>query len=905
MTEITMPKTYDHTQVEEELYRWWEEQGFFRPEQQLGIGLADPAQESFVISMPPPNVTGALHLGHAITSSVEDMLIRYYRMKGRPTLWVPGTDHAGIATQNVVERMLDKQGITRHDLGRERFVEEVWSWKAEYHGRITAQQKRMGISCDWGRERFTLDEGLSAAVLEAFINLYKEGLIYRGKRLVNWCPRCQSAISDLEVEYEEEQGTLYTFRYPLQEGGYLEVSTTRPETILGDTAVAVHPEDERYRDMVGKTALVPALNRAIPVIADSYVDPAFGTGALKVTPGHDPNDYEIGLRHNLPMINIMNPDATLNAEAGPYAGLDRFAARKKLWADMKEQGLVVREEQRLHQVGHCQRCHTIVEPLLSEQWWVKMQPLAEPAIAAVRNGDIKIVPERFEKVYYHWMENIRDWCISRQLWWGHRIPIWYGPDGQIFAARNESEAQAQATAHYGKAVTLEQDPDVLDTWFSSGLWPFSTLGWPAQTEDLKRFYPTTVLETGYDILFFWVARMIMMGLKFTGDVPFRYVYLHGLVRDEQGRKMSKSLGNALDPLDLIAQYGSDALRFTLLTGSTPGSDMKLSVTRIESNRNFANKIWNAARFVIMNLADHPLPLAKDNTAYSMSYQLPAPDQLGLADRWILSRLQAVQSEATRLIEGWQLGEAGRQLYEFMWNEYCDWYIEAAKVRLYDGTAEEAQATRQVLAFVLEQSLRLLHPYMPFVTETIWQNLPDLGGNNRALIAMQWPQSNELADVQADDAFGRVQEIVRGIRNARSEYEVEPGRRIATQISAGDHAPMLQTNRALLVTLARLDSAALEIAHEWPAPDKAVTLAVGGVTVYLPLAGLVDLAAERGRLQKEIEGLEGQLRKIDGLLNNPGFVNKAAANVVERERSRQRELQEKHGQLTQRLAALAS
>ena len=603
------------------------------------------------------------------------------------------------------------------------------------------------------------------------------------------------------------------------------------------------------------------------------------------------------------MINIMNPDATLNAEAGPYAGLDRFAARKKLWADMKEQGLVVREEQRPHQVGHCQRCHTIVEPLLSEQWWVKMQPLAEPAVAAVRDGAIKIVPERFEKVYYHWMENIRDWCISRQLWWGHRIPIWYGPDGEIFAAHNESEAHAQAAAHYGKSVTLEQDPDVLDTWFSSGLWPFSTLGWPAQTDDLKRFYPTTVLETGYDIIFFWVARMIMMGLKFTGDVPFRYVYLHGLVRDEQGRKMSKSLGNALDPLDLIAQYGSDALRFTLLTGSTPGSDMKLSVTRIESNRNFANKIWNAARFVIMNLADHPLALAKDNTAYNMCYQLPAPDQLGLADRWILSRLQAVQSEASRLIEGWQLGEAGRQLYEFMWNEYCDWYIEAAKVRLYDGTPAEAQATRQVLAYVLEQSLRLLHPYMPFVTETIWQNLPDLGGNNRALIAMSWPQGNEYADAQADDAFGRVQEIVRAIRNARAEYEVEPGRRIATQISAGDHAAMLQANRALLVTLARLDSATLEIAHEWPAPDKAVTLAVGGVTVYLPLAGLVDLAAERGRLQKEIEGLEGQLRKIEGLLNNPGFVNKAAANVVERERTRQRELQEKHAQLAQRLAGL--
>ncbi|MBX3011702.1 MAG: valine--tRNA ligase [Caldilineaceae bacterium] len=910
MTDITMPKAYDHTQVEEELYRWWEEHNFFRPEQQLALGLADAQAESFVISMPPPNVTGALHLGHAITSSVEDMLIRYYRMRGRPTLWVPGTDHAGIATQNVVERMLDKQGITRHDLGRERFVEEVWGWKAEYHGRITAQQKRMGISCDWHRERFTLDEGLSAAVLDAFITLYKEGLIYRGKRLVNWCPRCQSAISDLEVEYEEEPGTLYTFRYPLKDGaGYLEVSTTRPETILGDTAVAVHPEDERYQHLVGKTALVPMLNREIPIIADSYVDPQFGTGALKVTPGHDPNDYEIGLRHNLPMINIMNIDATLNKEAGAYAGLDRFVARQQLWADMKAQGLVVREEQRPHQVGHCQRCHTIVEPLLSEQWWVKMQPLAAPAIAAVRNGDIKIVPERFERVYYHWMENIRDWCISRQLWWGHRIPVWYGPDGHTFAAHNEEEALAQARAHYGKTVALEQDPDVLDTWFSSGLWPFSTLGWPAKTQDLETFYPTTVLETGYDIIFFWVARMIMMGLKFTGKVPFEVVYLHGLVRDEQGRKMSKSLGNALDPLDLIAQYGSDALRFTLLTGSTPGNDMKLSVTRIEANRNFANKIWNAARFVLTNLADQQLPLALGNTDYDMRYALPAPAQLALADRWILSRLQATQEAVTRLADSWQLGEAGRQLYEFMWNEYCDWYIEAAKVRLYDGTPAEAQATRQVLAYVLEQSLRLLHPYLPFLTETIWQNLPALGGTGaagpRALIAIQWPQLAEHADAAADDAFGRVQEIVRAIRNARAEYDVEAARRIAAQISAGEQAGVLRENQSLLLTLARLDGNALHIAPEVAAPDKAVTLAVGGVTVYLPLAGLVDLAAERARLQKELDGLDGQLRKIDGLLNNPGFVNKAAANVVERERNRQRELQEKHTQLTERLAALAN
>lgn len=907
MTKSQMAKTYDHRQVEEELYTWWLENGFFTPEQQLALGLADPTAEPFVISMPPPNVTGALHLGHAITNAIEDMLTRYHRMTGRPTLWVPGTDHAGIATQNVVERQLANQGITRQQLGRERFVEEVWGWKAEYHTRITGQQYRMGISSDWARERFTLDEGLSAAVLEAFIQLYNEGLIYKGLRLVNWCPRCESAISDLEVDYEEVTGTLYTFRYPLKEGGFLEVSTTRPETILGDTAVAVHPDDPRYQALIGKTALVPMLGREIPIIADAYVDMEFGTGALKVTPGHDPNDYEIGLRHELPMINIMNLDATLNQNAGDYAGLDRFTARKKLWADMAAAGLTVRAEERTHQVGHCQRCSTVVEPLLSEQWWVKMAPLAEPAIAAVRNGDIQIIPERFEKVYFHWMENIRDWCISRQLWWGHRIPVWYGPDKQPFAARNEAEARQQAIAHYGHEVTLEQDPDVLDTWFSSGLWPFSTLGWPNQTADLANYYPTTVLETGYDIIFFWVARMIVMGLKFTDQVPFKYVYLHGLVRDEQGRKMSKSLGNALDPLELISEYGSDALRFSLLTGGTPGNDMKLSLTRVESNRNFANKLWNAARFVILNLEGHNLPLAEDSTDYDRRYALPMGDQLGLADRWILSRLENLQSEVSRLISEWQLGEAGRQLYDFLWGDYCDWYIEAAKVRLNDGSPAEAQATRQTLAFVLEQSLRLLHPYMPFVTETIWQNLPELGGagasSPRALIATRWPQINGWHDASVDDQFARIQEIVRAIRNARSEYEVPPGRRIAAQISGGAFTPWLQTNQPLLARLAGLDLAALQIEAELPAPAKAVTLAAGGVTSYLPLAGLIDLAAERGRLQKEIDNIDKQLLRIDGLLGNESFVAKAPAAVIDRERNKQGELQATRVQLTERLAEL--
>ncbi len=902
-TETTMPKAYDPRQVEEKLYAWWEQSGFFRPEQQIASGLADPRRRPFVIPMPPPNVTGALHLGHAITSSIEDMLIRYHRMLGDPTLWVPGTDHAGIATQNVVERHLEKQGVTRHDLGRERFVDEVWRWKHEYHARITAQQKRMGISCDWTRERFTLDEGLSRAVMEAFVRLYDEGLIYRGNYLVNWCPRCQSALSDLEVEHEEVSGRLYTFRYPLKEGGYLEVSTTRPETILGDTAVAVHPDDPRYAAYVGKTALVPMLQREIPVIADAYVDPEFGTGALKVTPGHDPNDYEIGKRHDLPMINIMNEDGTLNAAAGPYAGLDRFVARKKLWADMKAAGLVVGDKEHVHQVGHCQRCGSVVEPLLSEQWWVKMEPLAKPALAAVANGDIQIVPQRFERVYNHWLENIRDWCISRQLWWGHRIPVWYGPDGVAFAGRTEAEARARAAAHYGREVNLQQDPDVLDTWFSSGLWPFSTLGWPDQTEDLATYYPTTVLETGYDILFFWVARMIMMGLKFTGEVPFSVVYLHGLVRDEQGRKMSKSLGNALDPLDLIDEYGADALRFTLLTGSTPGNDLKLSVSRIEANRNFANKIWNAARFVIIKLQDAELAVDFSDP-HSPTYRLPERSLLGLADRWILSRYESVRRDVNRLIESWQLGEAGRQLYEFLWSEYCDWYIEASKVRLADAQSAEAQATRQVLAYVLERTLRLLHPYMPFVTEAIWQNLPGMAGDGRSIMVMRWPEESGQPDLEAEEQFMRLQEVIRGIRNVRTEYDVPAARRIAALFSANEHADLIKANLPVITALARLEPAEIVVATELTPPGKAATLVAGGVTVYLPLAGLIDLEAERRRLQAELENIDRQIQRIEASLSNDAFTSKAPAHVVERERSRLAELQERRHQLVERSAELA-
>ena len=928
-----MPKVYEPRQWEEKLYEWWESMGFFRPEQQLESGLADPDAPPFVVSMPPPNVTGALHLGHAITSAVEDMLIRYNRMAGRPTLWVPGTDHAGIATQNVVERKLAENDTTRHDLGRERFLQEVWAWKDEYHGQISGQQRRMGISCDWTRERFTLDDGLSDAVLEAFIRLYQDGLIYRGNYLVNWCPRCESAISDLEVEHEPVDGRLYTFRYPLRAASaaesptnHVEVSTTRPETILGDTAVAVHPDDERYANLIGKTALVPILAREIPVIADDHVDPKFGTGALKVTPGHDPNDYLIGQRHNLPHVNITNEDGTLNAAAGPYAGLDRFEAREKLWRDMEAAGLVVGDKPHVHEVGHCQRCHTIVEPLLSTQWFVKAKPLAEAAVAAVKDGRIKIVPERFERNYYHWMENIRDWCISRQLWWGHRIPIWYGPDGHQFAARSESDALEQAIERYGEAVELEQDEDVLDTWFSSALWPFSTLGWPQFEEDetssgtddsrsslltphssdLSRFYPTTVLETGYDILFFWVARMIMMGLYFTGKVPFHYVYLHGLVRAEDGRKMSKSLGNALDPLDLIGTYGNDALRFTLLTGSTPGNDMKLSVTRIEANRNFANKIWNAARFVLMNLEADDVALSNGDGIHDVTYALPARDAQTLADRWILSRLNAVQTHVTQLIENWQLGEAGRQLYEFLWSEYCDWYIEAAKPRLYGGDAAEAAATRQVLAYTLEQSLRLLHPFMPYVTEAIWSHLPGVPDQAESLMTQRWSRPAQSRDASAEDDLGRIQEIVRAIRNARAEYSVEPGRRIAA-IFAGSGRSLARDNLDLFTTLARLDESQVTVEPSAGGADSgpSVQLSAGGITTYLPLAGMVDLEAERKRLQKELDNVDNQISRATGLLSNENFVGRAPEQVVQRERDKLEDLNAQRDQVAASLEQLAT
>jgi len=890
-----MSKTYDFKATEERLYNWWLQNGWFKPE-------VHPEAEPFVISIPPPNVTGELHIGHAMFVAVEDLMIRHARMQGRAALWVPGSDHAGIATQLQVEKMLAAEGTSRRQIGREEFVRRTWAWKEKYGGIITTQIRRLGASCDWDRERFTLDEGLSAAVCEAFVRLYRMGLIYRGEYLINWSPGLQTAVSDLEVEYTEEDGTLYYFKYPIagRDGEYIPVATVRPETILGDTAVAVHPDDPRYRHLIGETCLVPILKRPIPVIHDTYVDMQFGTGALKITPGHDPADFEIGQRHGLPIVNVMNPDATMNENAGPYAGLDRFECRRKLWADMEAAGLTIKTESYRLTVPRSQRGGEIVEPLVSTQWFVRMKPLAELGLEAVRSGRIRIIPERFTKVYYNWLENIRDWCISRQLWWGHRIPAWYGPDGATFVARSEQEAAAEAQKVYGHPVALRQDEDVLDTWFSSGLWPFSTLGWPEKTPDLERYYPTSVMETGYDILFFWVARMIMSGLLFTNDVPFHTVYLHGLVRDGLGRKMSKTLGNVIDPLEVMNEYGTDALRFTLLTSSTPGNDTNLSVERVAANRNFANKIWNAARFTVLNLGSQPVPSLGSLNAES---GVGPPD---LSDRWILSRLNSVITQVNRLFNAYQFGEAGRQVYEFLWGEFADWYVEIAKIT-FAGTNEDAkQRKRVILVHVLDQALRMLHPFIPFVTEEIWQHLPHPPGEVPALILAKWPEADaSRIDPQAEADQNLIMDLIRAIRNARAEYNVEPARQIAATVVAKDRRALIESQGPVFVALARIDPARLRIEEHLPEPPtQSVALVVGGVSVFLPLAGLVDLAKERKRLAKELEATCQRIARSEKLLSSD-FAHKAPAQVVQAERDKLKELQDQRARLQGQLATLSS
>jgi len=867
----SMPKNFDFAEAEARIYAWWEKNKWFKPE------VAPKDAEPFVISIPPPNVTGALHTGHALFASLEDLMIRYERMRGKAALWVPGSDHAGIATQLQIEKMLHDEGTSREAVGREEFLARTWAWKEKYGGQITSQLRRMGASCDWDRERFTLDDGLSNAVITVFVKLYEQGLIYRGPRLVNWSPGLQTAVSDLEVEREEEQGKLYFFKYPVEGGEFIPVATTRPETILGDTAVCVHPDDKRYKHLIGKTAYVPVLGRAIPVIADEYVDREFGTGALKITPAHDFNDYEIGQRHNLKFINVLNKNATMNAEAGPYAGLDRFACREKLWADMTALGLTIKAEDHTMVVPRSQRGGEVVEPMISTQWFLKIQPLAEKAIAAVRDGRIKIVPERFEKIYFNWLENIEDWCISRQLWWGHRIPAWYGPKGEIYVGKE---------APKGDGWTPELD--VLDTWFSSGLWPFSTLGWPEQTPDLKRFYPTSMMETGYDILFFWVARMIMMGMWFTDEVPFRTVYLHGLIRDKFGRKISKTYGNTIDPLELIDKYGTDPLRFTLLTSGTPGNDINLDEDRIESNWKFVNKIWQMTNFVLGNL-DGDVPPG-----------IPPAKELDLPSRWIVSRLNRLIGSVQYLFDIYQYGEAGRQIYDFLWGEFADWYIEISKYPLYEGDAKTKENARRVLVHVLDTALRLLHPYMPFVTEEIWQFIPHQG---EALIIAKWPLSDKTyLDDKAESDMNVLMDLVRGIRNVRTEYNVDPARRITAVMNAGGQKANIEKYSYLFARLCNVSEVSI-LAARAAAPDDSASVVVSDVTAYLPLAGLIDVQAECDRLTKEQTKLNDQIAKSQTMLSNEQFVSRAKPEVVERERAKLADLETSAAQITERLAAL--
>ena len=878
MTEHELPKAYDFKSTEPRVYALWETGGYFKPWNDPNKKDFDPNIKPFVISIPPPNVTGELHLGHAARVSTEDLMIRYHRMKGLSTLWVPGTDHAGIATQLMVERhLLRTEEVTREELGREEFIKRTWDWKKKYGSMISNQIRRLGASCDWDRERFTLDDGLSRAVREAFVRLYEKGLIYRGPRLINWSPGLKTAVSDLEVEYSEEEATLYYFKYTLKDSNeYIPVATIRPETILGDTAVAVHPDDERSKKYIGKIVIVPMLGREIPVIADEYVSMEFGTGALKITPGHDPNDYAIAQRHNLPIISVLDEAAKINENGGPYKGQDRFEARKKLWADMKKAGMVIKEEKYLTTIPRSQRGGEIVEPMISTQWFVKIEPLAKAALEAVKDGRIKIVPERFEKVYYNWLENIKDWCISRQLWWGHRIPVWYCENNHMTAARQDPTECA--TCH---SKNIHQDDDVLDTWFSSGLWPFSTLGWPDQTPDYKYFYPTSYMETGYDILFFWVARMIMDGLEFTGQVPFHTVYLHGLFHDEHGQKMSKTKGNVIDPLTVVDELGADALRFTLLVGSTPGNDMNLSVKKVEANRNFANKIWNAGRFVISAIDSLPSDLsASDST---------------LADSWIWAKSQQLIRDVERLFQTFQYGEAGRQIYEFFWSDFADWYVEIAKEQM---KKDETKAhTVITLARILDMSLRLLHPFTPFVTEELWGHLRktilDSAISNiasdwpDALIMARWPEprQSEREEESLLTDFALIQDIVRSIRNLRAEKSVAPSKRIAAIFAAGEKAALLQSQKQILASLAGLDESQLKIqdslSHK---PKDSIALVIGAVEIYIPLAGMIDLANEKSRLEKELRDTESQIERLEKLLSSD-FADKAPAPVVAKEREK--------------------
>ncbi len=882
MTEHTLAKSYDFKGTEKRIYEWWQKSGFFKPSNDPNEPGFDPTKKPYVLSIPPPNVTGELHLGHAMFVSMEDLMIRYQRMKGVPTLWVPGTDHAGIATQLQIEKSLAEEGLTREDIGRQEFLRRTWAWKEKYGGIITQQIRRLGASCDWDRERFTFDDGLSKAVREAFVHLYEKGLIYRGPRLINWSPGLRTAVSDLEVEYSEEPGTMYYFKYMLSDSQeeYIPVATTRPETILGDTGVAVHPEDSRYQKYVGRNVVVPILGRVIPVIADEYVDREFGAGALKITPGHDPNDYLIGERHGLELISVLDEAAQVTQHGGPYAGQDRFEARQNMWDDMRTAGLVIKEEPYVLNVPRSQRGGEIIEPMVSTQWFVMTKPLADAALEVVRDGSIRIVPEHFTKVYYNWLENIEDWCISRQLWWGHRIPVWYCADCREMTVSRQDPTNC---SHCGSS-NLEQDPDVLDTWFSSWLWPFSTLGWPDKTPDLNYFYPTSMMETGYDILFFWVARMIMSGLEFTGQIPFHTVYLHGLIRNGNGKKMSKTYGNVIDPLEVMDEMGTDALRFTLLVGSTPGNDMNLSLEKVLANRNFANKVWNAGRFVIGAIS-------------SLPDERPAGDpDWTLADSWIWARLQSLVRDVERLFQNYQYGEAGRQIYEFLWGDFADWYIEISKLQLNQG-GDRAFYTASTLGRVFDISLRLLHPFTPFITEELWGHLKKasqgsalknrLAGWPEALIIAPWPEPRpeEGWEVKKVSDFTLVQDVVRAIRNLRSEKDVKPGMRIPAILVSSSAAHVLRQQAGAIAALSSVDPDALTIFESIESkPEDHIALVVGPVDIYLPLAGLVDVEDERTRLEKDLNEIQSQIDRLEVLLASQ-FAEKAPQPVVQKERDK--------------------
>ena len=871
-----LAKVYDPGSVEDRTYAFWQEGNFFHAE-------VDPEKEPYTIVIPPPNITGQLHMGHALDQTLQDVLIRWRRMQGRSALWLPGTDHASIATEAKIVAAMEEEGLTKEELGREKFLERAWAWKEKYGGRIVEQLKKLGSSCDWERERFTLDEGCNRAVNEVFCRLYEKGLIYRGERIINWCPHCLTSISDAEVEYEDQAGHFWHIRYPIvgMEGQYIEVATTRPETMLGDTAVAVDPEDERYAHLIGKSVMLPLMDRVIPVVTDTYVDREFGTGVVKITPAHDPNDFEVGLRHGLPVINIMNGDGTINQNGGKYAGMDRYAARKAIVADLEAAGYLVRVEDYSHNVGCCYRCGTTVEPLVSKQWFVKMEPLAKPAIEAVKSGETKFVPERFGKTYFHWMENIKDWCISRQLWWGHRIPAWYCQDcGEVMVAREAPHACPKCGS--GK---LEQDPDTLDTWFSSALWPFSTLGWPEETPELKYFYPTNTLVTAYDIIFFWVARMIFSGCEQMGKTPFDTVLIHGLVRDAQGRKMSKSLGNGIDPLEIIQQYGADTLRFALATGNSPGNDMRFSDEKVKASRNFANKIWNASRFLLMNL-DESITVSR------------LPETLETEDKWVVSLYNTLVKEVTDNLERFELGIAVQKLYDFIWDVFCDWYIELAKTRLQAG-GDKARSVQQVLVYVLGNTLKLLHPFMPFITEEIWQSLPHAGEGPSIMVA-KWPVYDPALSFAREEAdFQKVMDIIKAIRNQRAEMNIPPAKKAKVYIETAetgvfrDGAPFLE----------RLASAqSVEVGERFDLPG-AVQVVTPAAKAYIPMEQLIDREKELARLQKEKEKCLSDIAFVEKKLQNQAFVAKAPAQVVEAERKKIQVSQQHLAKLEESIAAL--